>query len=59
MNRMVQQMARDVLDESGTPATFQGEAAIAVVVILNKINVQVNKTQTPHELWYCKTPLVK
>eukprot|EP00253_Pinus_taeda_P003625 PITA_03625 len=51
MNRTIQQMARAMLDESGTPATFWGEAAHAVVVILNKTNVRVNSTQTPHELW--------
>eukprot|EP00253_Pinus_taeda_P032899 PITA_32899 len=39
MNITVQQMARAMLDESGTPATFSGEAAYAVVVILNKKNV--------------------
>jgi len=59
MNRMVQQMARAMLDESGTPATFWGEAAFAAVVILNKTNVRVNSTQTPHELWYGETPSVK
>eukprot|EP00253_Pinus_taeda_P029394 PITA_29394 len=56
MNRIVQQMARAMLDESGTPATFWGEAAHVAVVILNKTNVQVNNTQTPHELWNAKTP---
>jgi transposase InsO family protein len=59
MNRTVQQMARAMLDESGTPATFWGEAAFAAVVILNKTNVRVNNTQTPHELWYGETPSVK
>jgi len=29
-----------------------------VVVILNKTNVRVNNTQTPHELWYGETPSV-
>ena len=53
---MVQQMARAMLDESGTPTTFWGEAAFTAVVILNKTNVQVNNTQTPHELWYGETP---
>ena len=38
MNRTVQQMARAMMDESGTPATFWGEAKFAVVVILNKKN---------------------
>jgi len=37
--RTVQQMARAMLDESGTPATFWGEAAFAVVTILNKTNI--------------------
>eukprot|EP00253_Pinus_taeda_P014004 PITA_14004 len=59
MNRTVQQMARAMLDESRTPATFWGEAAYAVVFILNKTNVRVNNTQTPHELWYRETPSVK
>ena len=59
MNRTVQQMARTMLDESGTPTTFWGEAAFAVVVILNKTNVRVNNTQTPHDIWYGETPLVK
>eukprot|EP00253_Pinus_taeda_P034006 PITA_34006 len=39
MNRTVQQMARAMLDESGTPATFWGEVAYAAVVILNKTNL--------------------
>jgi len=39
MNRTVQQMACAMLDESGTPATFWGEAAHVVVIILNKTNV--------------------
>src|SRR3984885_12829257 len=59
MNRTIQQMARAMLDESGTPATFWGEAAHAAVVILNKTNVRVNSTQTPHELWNGTTPTVK
>jgi len=59
MNIMVQQMAHAMLDESGTPATFWGEAAYVVVVILNKTNVRVNNSQTPHELWYGETPSVK
>jgi len=39
MNRTIQQMARVILDESGTPATFWGEAAFTVMTILNKENV--------------------
>lgn len=39
MNRTIQKMARDMIDESGTPVTFLGEAAYAAVVILNKTNV--------------------
>jgi len=52
-------MAHAMLDGSRTPATFWGEAAFAVVTILNKTNVWVNSTQNPHELWYGKTPTVK
>ena len=32
MNRTVQQMAHAMLDESGTPTTFRGEAAFVAVV---------------------------
>eukprot|EP00253_Pinus_taeda_P034715 PITA_34715 len=39
MNKTIQQMACAMLDESGTPATFWGEAAFAVVTILNQANV--------------------
>jgi len=59
MNITVQKMARSMLDESGTPANFWGEATFVAVVILNKTNVRVNSTQTPHELWYGETPSVK
>ena len=59
MNRTIQQMAWAMLDESRTPATFWGEAAFVVVTILNKTNVRVNNTQTPHGLWYGKTPTIK
>jgi len=37
-------MACAMLDESGTLATFWGEAAFATVTILNKTNVRVNST---------------
>eukprot|EP00253_Pinus_taeda_P018868 PITA_18868 len=59
MNKTIQQMVHSMLDESGTPATFWGEAAFTVVTILNQAKVQVNSTQTPHELWYGKNPTVK
>eukprot|EP00253_Pinus_taeda_P003963 PITA_03963 len=39
MNRTVQKMARAMLDESGTPPTFWGEATFVAVVILNKTNI--------------------
>jgi len=50
MNRTIQQVACAMLDESGTRETFWGEAAFATITILNKENIQVNTTQTPHEL---------
>ena len=59
MNETVQQMARAMLDESGTPATFWGEVTFTAITILNQANVWVNSTQTPHELWYGKTPTIK
>jgi len=38
MNRIVQQMAVNMLNESGTPAIFWGEATFDVVTILNQAN---------------------
>ena len=58
MNRTIQQMARAMLDESGTLATFCHEVAFTTVTILNQANVRVNSTQTPHELWYGNTPTI-
>ena len=52
-------MALAMLDEFGTPATFWGEAAFSAITILNQENVRVKNTQTPHELWYGKTPTIK
>eukprot|EP00253_Pinus_taeda_P007410 PITA_07410 len=59
MNITIQQMARAMLDEFGTPATFWAEVEFVVVTILNQENVRVNNTQNSHELWYGKTPTVK
>jgi hypothetical protein len=59
MNRTIQQMARAMLDDSGTPDTFWGEAAHTAANILNKAHVRVNSDKTPYELWYGKSPTVK
>eukprot|EP00253_Pinus_taeda_P008682 PITA_08682 len=50
MNIIVQQMSHAMLDESGALATSSGEVTFAAVTILDKKNVWVNNTQTPHEL---------
>ena len=59
MNRTVQQMARAMLDDNGTPDTFWGEAAHTAVNILNKAHVRVNSDKTPYELWYGNPPTMK
>ena len=59
MNRTIQQMARAMLDDSGTPDTFWGEATHIAANILNKAHVRVNSDKTPFELWYGKPPTVK
>ena len=38
-------MARAMLDDSGTPDTFWGEAAHTTVNILNKAHVRVNSAK--------------
>ena len=59
MHRKIQQMARAMLDESGTPETFQGEISHTTINILNKAHVHVNSDKTPYELWYGNTPTMK
>lgn len=59
MNRTVQQMARVMLDEFGTPDTLWGEASHTTTNILNKAHVHVNSDKTPHELWYGKPLTIK
>ena len=52
-------MARAMLDDSGAPDTFWGEAAHTAVNTLNKSHVRVNSDKTPYELWYGNSPSVK
>jgi len=59
MNKTFQQMARAMLDDSGTLDTFWGEATYTTVNILNKAYVHVNSDKTPYELWYGNLPIVK
>jgi len=59
MDRTIQKMACAILDGSGTPHTFWGEAAHTTVNILNKDHIYVNSDKTPYELWYGKPPIVK
>ena len=51
-------MALAMLDDSGTPDTFWGEAAHIAVNILNKAHVHVNSDKTPYELWYGNLPTI-
>ena len=37
MNRTVQQMARAMLDESGTPATFWGECWVPIILVITPL----------------------
>ena len=52
-------MAQAILDDSGTPDTFQGEAAHTVINILKKSHVHVNSDKNPYELCYGNLPTVK
>jgi len=44
MNRTIQQMARAMLDEFGTPATFWGESPFVTVTILNQGIIGLSET---------------
>ena len=48
-----------MLDESGTPDTFCGEATHTAINILNKAHVWVNSDKTPYELQYGNLPTIK
>eukprot|EP00253_Pinus_taeda_P002463 PITA_02463 len=49
MNKTIQQMARPMLDESGTPTTFWGEAAFTAITILNLANVRIKTKDYDNE----------
>jgi hypothetical protein len=59
MNKIVQEMARAMLDESKVPNTFWGEVVQTVVNILNKSHIRVNNNKTPYELWHGRSTSIK
>jgi hypothetical protein len=59
MNKIVQEMARSMLDESKVPRTFWGEVVQTVFNSLNKPHIRVNNTKTPYEIWYGRSTSIK
>jgi hypothetical protein len=52
MNTKIQEMAREILNESKVPNTFWREVFQTIVNILNKYHIRVNNNITPYELWH-------
>jgi len=59
MNIIVQQMARAIIDDSGTRKTFWVQSTHTAINTLNKAHVNVNSDKTLYEHWYGKTHTVK
>jgi hypothetical protein len=59
INKIVQEMAKAMLDESEVPKTFWGEYFQTVVNILNKAHIRVNNDETPYELWHGRPTSIK
>ena len=49
MNKIVQEMARSMLDESKVPNTFWEEVIQTAFNILNKSHIILNNDKTPYE----------
>jgi len=59
VNRIVQEMARVMLDESKVPNIFWGEVSQTLVNILNRDHIRVNNNKYPYELWNGKPTFIK
>ena len=58
-NRIVQEVARTMLNEAKLSDTCWREAVYTTVYLLNRGQLRVNKDKTPYELWYGRPASVK
>ena len=58
-NRTSQEATRTMLNEAKLSDSFWREVVYAVVYILNRGQLRVNKDKTPYELWYGRPASVK
>ena len=55
-NRTIEEHVVAMLEESGLPPSFLGQAVAAYVHIWNRCSTTSLTSKTPYELWYCKKP---
>jgi hypothetical protein len=58
-NRIVQQMARSIMNEKNIGQTYWVEAIHTTIHILNKANLRPHSDKTPYELWYGRPASIK
>ena len=58
-NRVIQEMARVMLNNKSTAKSYWGEAANTVCHTLNRVYFRLDTKKTPYELWRGKNPVVK
>ena len=58
-NRVIQEMARVMLNNKSMPKSLWGESINTACHTLNKVYFRPNTKKTPYELWRGKKPVVK
>ena len=58
-NRVIQEMARVMLNNKSMAKSFWGEVVNSACHILNRVYFQPDTKKTPYELWRGKKPIVK
>jgi transposase InsO family protein len=58
-NKIVQEMAKTMLNEAKLPNTFWREVVNTIVYILNRAKIRVKNNKTPYELWKGIPTIVK
>ena len=58
-NRVIQEMARVMLNNKSMPKSFWREAVNTACYTLNRVYFRPNTKKTPYELWRGKKPVVK
>ena len=57
-NRVLQEMARSMLNENDLPKYFWAEAVNTACYVVNRVLIRPNMDKTPYELWRGESPIL-